>query len=365
MNTYFFSILMAVQLGASLPTSQELIPLRTETELRQIASLYPALEQPKKRTALLFLNGVADPISLAQLELPLDQIATLLVADGGTRLYFALDSFYQREQGISLPPPDALVGDLDSISQEEYQLLSSRFPSCQVHRFPSAKDFTDFEAALELIDWNKIDRVYVVGALGGRIDHALSNLCVLLRPHHSQRLFFIDGPLAFSSYSSPAMQGKKKLITQGATLQCELSDGQKAYVPLEVEAASNSPLFLGHGPKPAFSYTFGERGELLRDLALVGYCLDHPGEQQIQTPHERLFAIDQSHPAQLQLKIGQTLSLLPIRGPVRGINSSGLQWELRDGELSYDFVGISNLVNNEQVSISVREGSLLCVVLEK
>ena len=59
---------------------------------------------------------------------------------------------------------------------------------------------------------------------------------------------------------------------------------------------------------------------------------------------------------------GDTISLLPLHGPVRGIVSEGLHWELRDEALLPGPArGISNLLTGARASLRFTEGLLLIV----
>ena len=59
---------------------------------------------------------------------------------------------------------------------------------------------------------------------------------------------------------------------------------------------------------------------------------------------------------------GQTMSLIPMNGPVLGISSKGLKWELKNQTLHKHFIGISNIALEKTVEISFLDGDLLCVI---
>ena len=59
---------------------------------------------------------------------------------------------------------------------------------------------------------------------------------------------------------------------------------------------------------------------------------------------------------------GQKLSLCPLAGPVSGVETRGLKWELRGDTLGAGRAGISNEVTAGPVEISVGEGDLLLVI---
>ncbi len=109
-----------------------------------------------------------------------------ICADGGARHLHRLNRL-----------PDLLAGDLDSIEEEDLNWLVRH--SVPIVRFPSVKDETDAELAVEkaiqlLKDRNKNDEsdlrnasieIILLGALGGRPDHVLSNQLMAVKIAHS------------------------------------------------------------------------------------------------------------------------------------------------------------------------------------
>lgn len=79
-----------------------------------------------------------------------------------------------REAGVSV---DAVIGDLDSLSADERADLDAS--GVEVIAFPQAKDWTDLELALDHALRAGSSRIVIYGALGGRIDHTLTNLHLL------------------------------------------------------------------------------------------------------------------------------------------------------------------------------------------
>lgn len=76
--------------------------------------------------------------------------------------------------------PNLLVGDMDSVSQQALERASQ---CMQVERLPMHKDDTDGVHALDAAIARGADRITILGALGGRMDHALANLMLLIRAH--------------------------------------------------------------------------------------------------------------------------------------------------------------------------------------
>jgi thiamine pyrophosphokinase len=73
--------------------------------------------------------------------------------------------------------PDVLIGDLDSTDT-----VGGGPPpdsKTKILRHPRDKDETDLELALSYALERDPSSIVIVGALGGRIDHALSNIALL------------------------------------------------------------------------------------------------------------------------------------------------------------------------------------------
>jgi thiamine pyrophosphokinase len=97
-----------------------------------------------------------------------DAPAALICADGGAR--------HLKAAGMV---PTLIVGDMDSLdrgSQEDYEAAGVR-----IIRHPWDKNETDTELALREAFGMSPTAVLIWGALGGRIDHALANLSLLVQ----------------------------------------------------------------------------------------------------------------------------------------------------------------------------------------
>lgn len=73
--------------------------------------------------------------------------------------------------------PDLLVGDFDSVSEADYIGLDAA--GVEILRFPVEKDMTDSELAIEIALERGCSKVILLGALGTRLDHSVSNLFLL------------------------------------------------------------------------------------------------------------------------------------------------------------------------------------------
>ena len=90
----------------------------------------------------------------------------VIAADGGANWLAA--------QGLL---PDVLVGDMDSVTDEVS--AATEVQGGRLVTAPQAKDETDLELALLEAVAMGAQRITVLGALGGRIDHALANVHLL------------------------------------------------------------------------------------------------------------------------------------------------------------------------------------------
>lgn len=202
-----------------------------------------------KRVAIICSAPIADAAFVKE---KISEYPFLIAVDAGANHCYKL--------GLR---PDLIIGDFDSITPEVLQI----FDSVPKKHYPTDKDETDLELALNLISHPQTEEITVFCALGGRTDHTLGNLILLSR---------------------------------------------------------------------------------------------YPGKLFIQSQSERLFVI-QNH-VEIQTKIGQTISLIPMNGPAKGITTSGLKWQLTDGSFDKNFIGISNLATDTTVNISVKKGDVLCCI---
>jgi thiamine pyrophosphokinase len=73
--------------------------------------------------------------------------------------------------------PDLMVGDFDSVSGVDFADFASA--GVEIIRFPAEKDMTDSELAIEIALERGCSRIILLGALGTRLDHSVSNLFLL------------------------------------------------------------------------------------------------------------------------------------------------------------------------------------------
>lgn len=90
----------------------------------------------------------------------------IICADGGSN--------HAYNMGII---PDYIIGDLDSVDYKVKQY----FKGCNVifEKFPAKKNETDTELCIYLAKKLGATNIDFIGALGGRVDHMIANICLL------------------------------------------------------------------------------------------------------------------------------------------------------------------------------------------
>jgi len=118
----------------------------------------------KNRRAVIFANG-----DLSDQTFPKGIIAgndLIIAADGGAE--------HCRVLGVV---PDYIIGDFDSIDQENLRYFQSK--GSEVIRHPADKDYTDLELAVIHAQSCGVDEIFVFGGLGNRWDQSIANILLL------------------------------------------------------------------------------------------------------------------------------------------------------------------------------------------
>ncbi|MBW2623947.1 MAG: thiamine diphosphokinase [Deltaproteobacteria bacterium] len=120
--------------------------------------------------AVIFANGYLNhPQDAARLIQPDD---LLIAADGGAR--------HCRNLGLI---PDVVVGDMDSLGQDE--VLELEELGAEIITYPREKDFTDLELAFLRAREADASEIIVLGGFGDRWDMTISNLLLAARSEFS------------------------------------------------------------------------------------------------------------------------------------------------------------------------------------
>ena len=125
--------------------------------------------------------------------------AVCFCADGGANFAFKYGKI-----------PEVIVGDLDSIEKKVLEYYKSK--NILIKKFPKDKDFTDFELILKEINKisenkNFVEKIFVVGGLGKRIDMTLSNLFIMEK--YKNLVFLQENEEIFYAEKSFVLKNKK------------------------------------------------------------------------------------------------------------------------------------------------------------
>jgi thiamine pyrophosphokinase len=121
----------------------------------------------QNKRAVIFANGIIEDYEVIRGAIQPGDF--LVSADGGIKHFNKLKL-----------KPELVVGDLDSVSQDELALLKNS--EIEIQLFPKDKDETDLELALIEVAMRGFSVILVMGGLGGRTDHMLANLALLGLP---------------------------------------------------------------------------------------------------------------------------------------------------------------------------------------
>jgi thiamine pyrophosphokinase len=116
---------------------------------------------------VIFANGEMSEIERARsLIRPTDVI---VCADGGSR--------HALELGLQ---PDIVIGDLDSIADEDRRRIDAA--GISIRQYARNKNETDLELALHYALEQKPSEILIIAGLGRRLDHTLGNIATLSGP---------------------------------------------------------------------------------------------------------------------------------------------------------------------------------------
>lgn len=131
------------------------------------------------KRAIIFANGSLDsPATIIRSLLPADLV---IAADGGTQHCQVL--------GIT---PGVIIGDFDSINPE--QVAFYKQAGVVMLTYPSRKNETDLELALQYALSQNVGETYILGALGARWDMTVANILLMAHPRFAAlKIHLLDG----------------------------------------------------------------------------------------------------------------------------------------------------------------------------
>lgn len=108
---------------------------------------------------------------------------------------------------------DLVVGDMDSVTPSSLECVERA--GAEVRRYPTDKDATDLELALDAAVAAGSDRVVVIGSSSGRMDHLLGGALVLASPAYAS--VEVEGWLG-GALVVPVHDRRRVLTVRGATV---------------------------------------------------------------------------------------------------------------------------------------------------
>ena len=152
-----------------------------------------------RKKFVIFLNGEYR-YSQEFMDRLISEETICFCADGGANFAFQYGKV-----------PEMIIGDLDSIEKKVLEYYKSK--NILIKKFPKDKDFTDFELILKEINKisenkNFVEKIFVVGGLGKRIDMTLSNLFIMEK--YKNLVFLQENEEIFYAEKSFILKNKKE-----------------------------------------------------------------------------------------------------------------------------------------------------------
>ena len=152
-----------------------------------------------RKKYVIFLNGEYK-YSQEFMDKLVSENTVCFCADGGANFAFKYGKM-----------PEVIIGDLDSIEKKVLEYYKSK--NILIKKFPKDKDFTDFELILKEINKisenkNFVEKIFVVGGLGKRIDMTLSNLFIMEK--YKNLVFLQENEKIFYAEKSFILKNKKE-----------------------------------------------------------------------------------------------------------------------------------------------------------
>lgn len=113
---------------------------------------------------------------------------------------------------------------------------------------------------------------------------------------------------------------------------------------------------------------FGLLGSRLDQTLANILLLTHPAlsgrRVQLLEQHQRAWVIETE--GQITGAVGDTVSLIPLRGDVHVVSTTGLHWPLHNERLAFGLArGISNVMTAEVATVTIQSGYLLCIHMDQ
>jgi thiamine pyrophosphokinase len=197
---------------------------------------------------------------------PRNLIPEFFLHDGHEVIWVGIDRgvFYLLESGVN---PAAAFGDFDSVSHEEMEHIEKAV--ADLKKFRPEKDETDMELALNWAIGQKPESIAIFGATGGRLDHLMANIQLLVKPLQvgsdvhieiidTQNMIYVKKP---GSYTAEPIVDYKYIsflpitpAVSGLSLENFKYPLNDCHIPMGSTLCISNELIRGHG---TFSFSEG------------------------------------------------------------------------------------------------------------
>lgn len=147
----------------------------------------------KKDIAYIFLNGDLLGSTNFYKNFINDNAGDFYCADGG----------YKHCKPLEIIPLE-IWGDLDSISDVDIKFLE--YKNIVIKKFNKDKDFTDGELILNYVYAKGYDEIIIIGGMGGRFSHTLTNLSLIVK--YQNTIFLTESEKIFLVKNSHILENK-------------------------------------------------------------------------------------------------------------------------------------------------------------
>ena len=161
-----------------------------------------------EKRAFVFFNGVMDWENSYYKKL-LENEKNIYCADGGTK--YALD------MGVV---PLEIWGDLDSLDKSYIE--KAKELNVKILKFNADKDFTDGELIVKYLSEKGFDKIYILGGLGGRTDHFLTNLNIVFK--YDNVIFLDEKEIIFRVEDGMEIKNRKNHTISFIPMSSEVND---------------------------------------------------------------------------------------------------------------------------------------------
>lgn len=145
---------------------------------------------PHQRSGFSFMSGFKKAIVVANGTPQMSWAVQAVVENSTDALVICADGGADVALKLGLHP-HIIIGDMDSINPDTLQTLERA--GTEILRFSPHKDETDLELALLEAAVREVTEIFILAAMGARIDHALSNLYLLTLPAlQNRKVYLID-----------------------------------------------------------------------------------------------------------------------------------------------------------------------------